>query len=192
MTLPPVQLGRTATVVLDVAVWAAIHALTGYAAHRCSTERLAADSWLTRPRRWERDGRVYERIRIRRWKDRLPEAGALCPGGVSKRALPAGGRHAIHRFVPETRRAEYAHWWCIAASPVFVLWNPLSVMPVMFAYAVIVNLPFIVIQRYNRLRVLRITTRRTRTSRPSSSSSSATTRRRRTGSNIPYGSPPVR
>ena len=181
MTLPPVALGATTTVVLDVVAWAGIHAGTGYAAHRLSSTRLATDSWVTRARAWERDGRAYERIRIRRWKDRLPEAGALFPGGVSKRALPAGGRGAIEQFVPETRRAEYAHWWCIAASPVFVVWNPPWVVPVMVAYAVVVNLPFVLIQRYNRLRVLRIATRRTSRSDSSVGSSRPAPR----GSSIP-------
>lgn len=191
MTLPPVALGTTTTVLLDVVAWAAIHAGTGYAAHRLSAGQLAHDSWLTRARAWEREGRAYERIRIRRWKDRLPEAGALFRGGISKRALPAGGRGAIEQFVPETRRAEYAHWWCIAASPVFVVWNPLWVVPVMVGYAVAVNLPFVLIQRYNRLRVLRIATRRTSSS-DSSAAERPSGRRAPRGSSIPYGSPPSR
>ena len=45
--------GDVTTVLLDVAAWAAIHAATGYAAHRLPARRLAADTWITRPRHWE-------------------------------------------------------------------------------------------------------------------------------------------
>jgi glycosyl-4,4'-diaponeurosporenoate acyltransferase len=178
--VPVVRLGDVATVALDVVVWAAIHAGTGYAAHRLADSRLARDSWLTRPRPWERDGRAYEQVAIRRWKDRLPEAGALFPGGVSKRRLPAGGRAALHTFVPETRRAEYAHWWCFALSPLFALWNPPAVAVVMVVYGAAVNAPFIAIQRYNRLRIVR-----TVAPRSTSTGSLPPSSRRRTGSNMP-------
>lgn len=180
--LPLVHLPGVIAVALDVAAWAAIHAGTGYAAHRLPAGRVARDSWITRPRRWEGGGRVYERVAIRRWKDRLPEAGALFAGGVSKRRLPEGGRASIHRFVPETRRAEYAHWWCAAASPVFVLWNPLPVAAVMVVYGVAVNAPFIAIQRYNRLRIMRTLAGRGTISSVSAPDGSAV---RNTGSSMP-------
>jgi glycosyl-4,4'-diaponeurosporenoate acyltransferase len=61
---------------------------------------------------------------IRRWKDRLPEAGALFAGGVSKRRVPRLTTDGLQRFAAETRRAEYGHVACAAAAPLFVLWNP--------------------------------------------------------------------
>ena len=39
--------------------------------------------------------------------------------------------------------------WC---SPLFVLWNPPLAATLLAAYGVLVNLPFIAIQRYNRFR----------------------------------------
>ena len=104
----------------------------------------------------ERGGRLYERLRIRRWKDRLPEAGALFAGGVSKRRLAAD----LERFAAETRRAEYGHWLAMACAPVFALWNPLMGVVLMATYSVVVNAPFIAIQRYNRQRAQRVLTRR--------------------------------
>ena len=55
-------------------------------------------------------------------------------------------------FVRETRRAELGHWWALACSPLFVLWNPPLAAALLVAYGVLANLPFILIQRYNRLR----------------------------------------
>ena len=151
-----VDLPLTWTVLLDVAVWGAWSTICGLIAWRYPAPRLATDGPLTRLRSFERDGRVYERTGIRRWKDRLPEAGALFPGGVSKRQ--AGGRtpEALARFATETRRAELTHWWVMALGPLFVLWNPPALAAVMVVYAVVANLPCIAIQRFNRARIVRI------------------------------------
>ena len=93
---------------------------------------------------------------VRRWKDHLPEAGALFAGGIGKRSLP----DSIETFVQETRRAELAHWWALTAGPAFALWNPLRGVVLMVTYGVVVNAPFIAIQRYNRYRAQRLLARR--------------------------------
>ena len=155
-----VHLPNLPTVLLDIAAWALVHGATGYVAHRVPAARLARDTWLTAPRRLERGGKLYERLRIRSWKDRLPEAGDTFAGGVSKRHL-AGHRHEqLIGFAIETRRAEIGHWLAAAASPVFVLWNSLPIAAVMVLYGIGVNAPFIAIQRYNRLRIARVLARR--------------------------------
>jgi glycosyl-4,4'-diaponeurosporenoate acyltransferase len=157
MTLPLlVDLSPWGVLVANVAACAAIHTGTGYVVHRIPLDRLQRDGWLLAPRSFERDGALYERLRIRRWKDRLPEAGALFAGGVSKRHL-AGD---LERFAAETRRAEYGHWLAMACAPVFALWNPLAGLVLMSTYCVVVNVPFIAIQRYNRQRTQRILARR--------------------------------
>jgi glycosyl-4,4'-diaponeurosporenoate acyltransferase len=138
--------------VANVAGAAAIHAATGYAVHRLPVHRLAGDGWLWRSRAWERDGGWYRRVRIQRWKDRVPEAGALFAGGVSKRSV---GRAGLPRFVVETRRAELGHWLAIGCTPLFALWNPPAGIALMGAYQLAVNLPCIAIQRYNRPRAER-------------------------------------
>ena len=141
------------TVVVDVLAWGVFHAATGYAAHRLGNERLARDGWLLRQRRFEAGGHWYRsRLGIHRWKDKVPEAGALFDGGVSKRQLPAPDAEGLAVFVRETRRAELGHWWALACSPLFVLWNPPLAATLLVAYGVLANLPFIVIQRYNRFR----------------------------------------
>ena len=147
-----VTLAPGAVLVANVAGAAVIHAATGYAVHRLPAERLAGDGWLWRCRGWERDGRWYEHLGIRRWKRRVPEAGALFAGGVSKRSV---GRAGLTRFVIETRRAELGHWLAIACIPVFALWNPPAGVALMAVYELAANLPCIAIQRYNRPRAQR-------------------------------------
>jgi len=171
-----------AVVALDAAVWAAWSAAVGLVASRQPVERFDHDNWLTRGRHAERAGHTYERLGIRRWKDRLPEAGDLFRGGVSKRRIPAAADGGLARFAAETRRAEWGHVTCAACAPLFALWNPPWIAVVMIGYGVAVNAPFVAVQRYNRLRTSRALARRSRrsTAAPSSRSSRGTT-----GNSIP-------
>jgi glycosyl-4,4'-diaponeurosporenoate acyltransferase len=158
LVMPP-----AVTIAVDVMAWGVFHAGTGYAAHRLDEGRLSRDGWLLRPRRFETAGRWYRRrLRINTWKDKVPEAGDLFAGGVSKRHLPAFDVEGLQLFVRETRRAELAHWWAMTAGLLFVLWNPPLAAGLLVGYGVLSNLPFIAIQRYNRFRTQSLIERRSR------------------------------
>jgi glycosyl-4,4'-diaponeurosporenoate acyltransferase len=156
---PNVLVDVAVDVAIDVAAWFLIHSVTGYAVHRLPLRRLQRDGWLLRLRSFEQGGRCYERLGIRRWKDRVPEAGGLFAGGMSKRHLPTEAEGGLARFAAETRRAELGHWAAMAGGPLFVLWNPPGIAAVMILYGVATNAPFIAIQRYNRGRVARVLAR---------------------------------
>lgn len=158
-----VEVPLLAAVLLDVVAWTAWSACVGWWAWRRPVARLATDGRLTRLRPFERDGAFWERrFGVRRWKDRLPEAGDLFPGGYSKRAVQHHDRAGLERFVAETRRAELTHWFIPAATPVFAVWNPLPLFVAMVGYAAVANLPCLVVQRYNRARLLAILARAAR------------------------------
>lgn len=178
--MPIVHLDNWAMVGIDIVVWGAVHAGTGYLAHRLPAPFCERETWLTDTRRWERSGRVWKILRVHAWKDRLPEAGDVFDGGVSKRSLPGLDDAGLRQFAASTRRAEIAHWSAAACSPVFILWNPVWISAVMVVYGLAVNAPFIAIQRYNRLRVSRVLERRA-CRRAASARRAADT----TGNNIP-------
>jgi glycosyl-4,4'-diaponeurosporenoate acyltransferase len=144
-------------VLIDAGVWASWSALCGYVAHRIPRARLSRDRGLFRIRAFEAGGRFYERwLRIKRWKDRLPEAGALFRGGFSKRRVTRSDREYFEGFAAETRRAELTHWLILAATPWFFLWNPWWLGLAMVGYGTVANVPCLAIQRYNRARLLRM------------------------------------
>ena len=154
--LPVVVLPLWSVAVLNAVAWGGWSAAAGYLAHRRPTSAFAKDRALYRLRGFER-GDLYERrLRIKRWKDRLPEAGALFTGGFSKRSVRTKDRATLERFVIETRRAEWAHWLIIGATPFFLIWNPWWVEPFMVLYALVANLPCLLVQRYNRGRLERL------------------------------------
>jgi glycosyl-4,4'-diaponeurosporenoate acyltransferase len=149
-----VELPDVVIVGLNVIVWFGWTVGVGWVAHRLPTDRFTRDSWLTRLRAVERDGRIYERRwYIKRWKDRLPEAGAFFAGGFSKRHAR---RHELERLLIETRRAETVHWVAMLLLPVCAIWNPPAAMVIVVVYALGANLPCVIVQRYNRARLTRI------------------------------------
>lgn len=143
-------------IALNVIGWPIIHvAVAKYFLH-LPADHFRADRWLFRERRWERGGGIYQTLaQIRRWKHLLPD-GAPFLRGFAKKSLAASDRIYLQRFLNETCRGEAAHWVMLLAAPIFFLWNPLWADAVMCIYALAANLPCIVTQRYNRLRLRRI------------------------------------
>ena len=66
----------------------------------------------------------------------------------------------LRRFIRETWRGELCHWGALGCAPVFFLWNPWWADVIMVSYGLLANLPCILAQRYNRLRLRRLLSRR--------------------------------
>lgn len=101
-------------------------------------------------------GKAYRWLGIRKWKDRIPEAGAFFRGGFSKRHLQSHDLDYLKRFALETTRAEFSHWLTWALSLTFFAWTPWPVGVMMVLYGAASNVPFILVQRYNRARLCQI------------------------------------
>ena len=144
------------TVAVDIAVWLAVQFAAAKFVTGLPAERLGADGWLYRARPWERGGALYEFLGVKRWKDRLPDAGPWFAGGFAKRDLSSRTGEYLSRFSLETRRGELAHWLAMTAAPFFFLWNRPWVGGLMAAYALAGNLPCVIAQRYNRARLARL------------------------------------
>ena len=120
--------------------------------------RMPAEWFLPGPARaWEDAGRFYERFfAIKRWKGLLPDGARWFSGGFAKSALATREPKYLERFLRETWRGELCHWTALACVPVFVFWNPPWGNVIIAAYAVAANLPCILVQRYNRLRLAKL------------------------------------
>lgn len=157
------ELAPGAVMGLNAAVLLLLHALSVAIALKLPLRSLARDGPLTRLRQFEADGRLYERsLVIRRWKDKLPDGGSWISGGFSKRSLQSGHTEYLSRFTAETRRGELAHWMMLLPIPLFFLWNNAFGMIVILIYSLIANIPCILVQRYNRSRLLKAMSRKRR------------------------------
>jgi len=100
---------------------------------------------------------IYDRVlRIRLWKDQLPDGGSWFRGGFSKKKIAMLEKAYLQTFILETRRGEWTHICSMLPAPLFFLWNETFYGWIILAYAVLANTPFIFVQRYNRIRLQRI------------------------------------
>lgn len=104
--------------------------------------------------RWERGGDFYRDVlKIDRWKDKLP-----CLNGrtnFAKKKLSGRRTEYLEQFITETCRSESDHVSLIGFVVVMRLWTPFDLWLLCFVLAVVGNVPFICIQRYNRPRLER-------------------------------------
>jgi glycosyl-4,4'-diaponeurosporenoate acyltransferase len=118
-----------------------------------------AGLFLSRP--WERGGAFYQRfLRVKAWKPLLPDGAAVSRKGYRKRNLSDFSRGNLERYLEESCRAELAHWLAIPPFILFGIFMPSAALLPMALYALLVNLPCIIAQRYNRPRIERILSRR--------------------------------
>lgn len=154
MILTVLELPDSAIVGLCISGWIGWSLLIGFIGYRLPLPLLETDTWLTRPYPWGEERRWYDRVlRIKFWKDRLPEAGDFFPGGFRKNCVGGRDTAAMARFLAETRRAEYVH---IAIWPfwlVTMLWTPGWGVLINLIVGTVLNLPCLLVQRYNRLRL---------------------------------------
>ncbi|GEB76858.1 glycosyl-4,4'-diaponeurosporenoate acyltransferase CrtO family protein [Sporolactobacillus inulinus] len=115
------------------------------------------DGWLFRTRRWEKDGAFYQHwFGVRRWKSLLPELSDFLSFLFSKKQMEHSGSGYLYRFAQETCRAELVHWCIMISMLLYMQWAHTGMSALMFFIAVLCNLPYIIIQRYNRPRILNI------------------------------------
>ena len=143
-------------IILNIAVWLLIQLSLAWGFTRIPVNWFNPGPAAS----WEKNGRFYERgFAIKRWKDLLPDAALWFSGGFAKGTLSNKEPQYLARFIRETRRGELCHWWAIGCAPVFLIWNPWWGQLIIIAYAFAANLPCILVQRYNRIRFVRMLAR---------------------------------
>jgi len=141
-------------VVIDIAWIIAVSIVIGATAPRWPDRWLGGDPVPLLLLPWE-SARFFRRLGVPWLSRHLPELGATF-GGESKSALPGLSRSDLGRFLIEVRRAEWVHWLSIAATVVLFAFNPWW-LALAFVVAVAVgNLPFILVLRNNRRRLVSV------------------------------------
>lgn len=107
--------------------------------------------------KWEKKGQIYKTVfKINKWKHLLPDGAKVHKNGFRKKNIKTFDDEYLNKFIIETGRAELSHWCQIIPFWIFGFWCPFFVIWIMLLYALLVNFPCILAQRYNRPRLVRI------------------------------------
>lgn len=135
-------------------LWVLGALLVGALANQLPLGWLSSPLGNAPPERATRWLAIYEqRLGIRSWKRWIPDAGHALPGGIRKASLVRRDPAALQRLVAETRRAEWVHWLLWPLWLLTLLWLPAGGVVVNLLFATVFNLPCLLLQRYNRLRL---------------------------------------
>ena len=104
----------------------------------------------------EHEGRVYEKLGIRHWQKKLPDMSRILPGSMPAKKIGKNFVRELPVMIQETCVAEITHWFlCVAGLRCLRLWPGMGGMTIVMLN-ILGNLPFILIQRYNRPRLVRL------------------------------------
>lgn len=107
---------------------------------------------------FEKKGKIYEKLKIKKWQNKLPDMSRILPGLIpAKRISARPNAETLQQMLQETCVAEFTHFLlCIGGMYCLRLWQGPGGVIVAVLNALIGNIPFILIQRYNRPRLQKL------------------------------------
>ncbi|WP_165980695.1 glycosyl-4,4'-diaponeurosporenoate acyltransferase [Macrococcus carouselicus] len=141
--------------------WFTIQMTISYLMMKLPVSYFVRMSPLFRSFKWEQQGEVWHKLfSVKSWKAHLPDSSIIFSASYNHREIGNTATKTLQSFNGETNRAELTHWLSLLLFPLFYLWNPKWAARINVLYALLSNLPFIIIQRYNRPKVQRLLAKR--------------------------------
>lgn len=101
--------------------------------------------------------KFYEKIGIRKWKDRIPEAGQLFANFSKTEVADMTNNEYVYKFMSETIYAELMHWLSMIFSFLIIFIDLRLALTVGLPLVIgnmILNLMPVLVQRYNRPKLM--------------------------------------
>lgn len=128
--------------------------------------RIIPRSWIKEDKfpfksfKWEKNGLIYEKLKIKKWKTKLPDASLvlnkIIPNLYPTKRMKNSDKEKTKILIKESCVAEGTHkvvsilgFLCI------YIWKSFGGVTVAVAFYLF-NVPFIIIQRYNRPRLKKL------------------------------------
>lgn len=143
------------TLLINLLLGAVWHYATFFLCISISTSAFDSRRKIYQPHKWEKDGKFYNDVfKINKWKDFLPQH--IGKDGFSKDHIDDVSIEYIDEFILETCRGEWNHSMnCLFAIPLLLM-NDLLMGIILTILLWLGNVPFAVIQRYNRFRLQKL------------------------------------
>lgn len=119
-------------------------------------EIICEDSFPFRPFEFEEGGRIYDRIGIKNWMNKLPDMSRILPGVMPTKKLDGRMLDKLPVMIKETCVAELVHLLLVPSGFVCLfIWRGTGGVIVTAAYEIF-NFLFVLIQRYNRPKLMEL------------------------------------
>ena len=106
---------------------------------------------------FEKDGRIYEKIGIDKWQSKVPDMSRIFPSLMPPKNLSGSYEERLPVMINETCVAELSHIIIsIIGIPALWIFPGTGGIIVFLIFVFVLNFPFIIIQRYNRPRLVRL------------------------------------
>ncbi len=135
---------------MGVVYVAIIGALSNVFAIFINRDKLDENKRPFKSRKWEKNGKVYDKLAIRKWKSKVPDMSKILPFLRPKKVVSGTTAKDIRELIKETCVAELVHTALILLSLGVLFICPGKLGVILYIFCFIGNLPFILIQRYNR------------------------------------------
>ena len=148
-------------IIIDSIAWAIFQLSISFFTLSLPERYFQKQTFIYPARKWENEGQFWQtHFDIKNWAKIIPDGTRILKKGFYKKNLQQKEANYLETFILETKRAELTHWLSIIPSFLFFLWNPVWLGWIMVIYALLFNVPIILVQRYNRPRFERVLNRK--------------------------------
>ncbi|MDD6213638.1 MAG: hypothetical protein PUB42_00335 [Firmicutes bacterium] len=113
-------------------------------------EIFCEDKFPYAPFKWEKNGKFYAKFNVKQWKSKVPDMSKVSDLLFPKRIVNTSPE-GLDRLVKESCVAEFVHYiLCVLSFGIYMIWKNRIGVILTALYIVLGNLPYVMIQRYNR------------------------------------------
>ncbi len=111
---------------------------------------------------FEKEGKIYTKLKIQHWQNKVPDMSKIFPKWMPAKNMTENFKGRLPLMIQETCAAELTHW-VLCFTGLGCLWISPGIWGAVFTLGNILlgNLPFVMIQRYNRPRLVRLEKKQT-------------------------------
>ena len=143
---------------LKCAMYCAVAGTVGFFLGRLiSKYPMKPDKGLFRCYEFEKNGALYEKLNIHKWQSKVPDMSRILPFLMPPKNLSGNYGERLPIMIRETCVAEITHITVsILGLPCLRIWPGMGGVTVTAIFILLLNVPYILIQRYNRPRLIRL------------------------------------
>ncbi|HKK96501.1 MAG TPA: hypothetical protein VJ916_09350 [Anaerovoracaceae bacterium] len=155
------MLSDNQTIAISFILWPTFQFIASRIANKLPISFYNDNNVLFKTKKWEKGGSFYQTyFRIKSWKEYMPDSSFFNKNKYAKKRITDFSDENLYRFLIESRKAELVHILSVLPFWVWIIISRVEVMLLMLLYALIANIPCIIIQRYNRPRIKEYLNRR--------------------------------